>query len=373
MAPRIALFHPALSFGGVERVMLNLARGFLARGVAVDYVVADGRGELRAEVPDAARFFDLLSPHVSRSLPGLVRYLRAERPPMLLAAADHANTIAVWAKGIARVPTRIVISQHAVFSHARRFAFGLRGQLSVSAARLTYPYADGFIAVSQAVADDLAQALRMPREEIDVIYNPVITPELSRMMHQPVEHPWLKQGEPPVVISAGRLYEQKDFATLIRALALVRKERNARLIILGDGPERAKLEKLRDEMGLRGDVAFPGFVPDSPAWFAKAAVFALPSLWESFSMVLVEAMAAGTPVVSTDCPVGPAELLEGGKFGRLVPVGNAEAMADAILKTLREPKVPVPAEALDRFRLDGIVDRYLEVLTRNAESSPARR
>src|SRR4051812_17384573 len=127
MASRIALFHPVLSFGGVERVMLNLAHGFLARGVAVDYVVANGIGELRPQLPASARFFDLKSPHVIQSLPGLVRYLRKERPPVLLAAADHANTVAIWAKRIAGVNTRIVITQHAVFSQGARFAFGLRG------------------------------------------------------------------------------------------------------------------------------------------------------------------------------------------------------------------------------------------------------
>src|SRR4051812_39589282 len=131
MAPRIALFHPALTFGGIERVMLNLARGFLARGVAVDYVVANGAGELRRELPEGVRFFDLRSPHVVRSLPGLVRYLRKEKPPVLLSAADHANTVAIWAKRIARAHTRVVIAQHSVFSHAERFAFGLRGRLAV--------------------------------------------------------------------------------------------------------------------------------------------------------------------------------------------------------------------------------------------------
>ncbi|MBI2677543.1 MAG: glycosyltransferase [Candidatus Koribacter versatilis] len=362
MAPRIALFHPALSFGGVERVMLNLARGFLARGDAVDYVVANGEGELRQELPEGVRFFDLHSPHVSRSLPGLVRYLRKEQPPVLLAASDHANTIAIWARRLAGVSIRMVISQHAVFSHAHRFAFGLRGRLAVSAARHTYPYADGYIAVSQAVADDLARSIPLPRAAIDVIYNPVITPGLVQQIRQPVEHPWLKPGEPPVVISAGRLYEQKDFATLIRAFDLVRKEQPARLIILGDGPERANLEKLCDESELRDLVALPGFVPDAPAWFARAAVFALSSLWESFSIVLVEAMAAGVPVVSTDCPVGPAELLDGGRYGRLVPIRDAEQMASAIRAAMNEPRTPVPAAALDRFRLDAIVDQYLRVL-----------
>lgn len=364
MAPRIALFHPALSFGGVERVMLNLARGFLARGVAVDYVVANGAGELRQQVPEGVRFFDLHSPHVSTSLRGLVRYLRKERPPVLLGASDHANTIAIWARRIAGVPTRIVISQHAVFSHALRFAFGLRGRLAVIAARHTYPYADGYIAVSQAVADDLARSIPLPRAAIDVIYNPVVTPELLQQVRQPVDHPWFRPGEPPVVISAGRLYQQKDFATLIRAFDLVRKERQTRLIILGDGPERENLEKLRDELGLRDFVVLPGFVADAPAWFAKAAVFALSSLWESFSIVLVEAMATGVPLVSTDCPVGPAELLDGGRYGRLVPLRDVERMAAALHAAMNAPRIPVPAAALDRFRLDAIVEHYREVLTR---------
>jgi len=358
---RVALYHPALSFGGVERVMLNLARGLVEQGAAVDLVPANAQGEFREQVPAGVRLVDLKSPRVIRSLRPLARYLRSERPATLLSAADHANTVAVWARWLAGVPTRLVISQHTVFSHTPRFALGLRGQIAVSAARWTYPHADDFVAVSEGVAEDLARALKIARGRIHVIPNPVVTPELVQRVQAPVEHPWLQPGMPPVIISAARLWDQKDFPTLIRAFDVVRRQVPARLMILGEGPERPRLEGLARELGLEAEVALPGYVDNPAAYMRQSAVFALSSAWEGFSIVLVEALAAGTPIVSTDCD-GPREVLEGGKYGTLVPVGDVGALANAILARLKEGKRPVPAEALSRYELSRVTAAYLKVL-----------
>lgn len=358
---RVALFHPSLTFGGVERVMLNLAKAFLSQGVAVDYVVASGEGEFRDEVPAGARLFDLKSPRVSRSLRGLVRYLRAERPPVLLSAADHANAVAVWARGLSGAPTRVVVSQHTVFSRTPQFASGIRGQVAVKAAQWTYPYADDYVAVSHGVAGDLARVLKIAPEKIHVVYNPIITAELLASAREPVDHPWLRAGEPPVLMSGGRLSDQKDFLMLVRALAKVRERKPARLMIFGEGPERPRIEQLVRELGLQDHVQLPGYVAHPAAWFARAAVFVVSSAWEGFSNVLVEAMAAGTPVVATACE-GPREILEDGKYGRLAPIGDAGACAEAILAALAEGKRPLPEHALRRFRVEDVARQYLEVL-----------
>jgi glycosyltransferase involved in cell wall biosynthesis len=199
-------------------------------------------------------------------------------------------------------------------------------------------------------------------EKIKVIYNPVITPELFAKAEEPLDHPWFRPGEPPVVLGVGRLTQAKDFPTLIRAFALVRKERPARLMILGEGEERPKLEALVRELGLEEDVALPGFVGNPYKYIARAGVFVLSSAWEGLPTTLVEALALGTPVVSTNCKSGPEEILEEGRWGRLVPVGNIEELAKAIGESLSMPRL-LNGGALDRFRVDIVVDRYLEVMS----------
>jgi glycosyltransferase involved in cell wall biosynthesis len=206
-------------------------------------------------------------------------------------------------------------------------------------------------------------------KDIRVIYNPVVTPEVLKKAKEPVAHPWFAQGEPPVLLGVGRLVKQKDFATLVRAFALVRQRRPARLMILGDVDKREplikpQLEALVRELGLEGEVMLPGFVDNPHAYMAKAAVFVLSSIYEGFGNVVAEALAAGTPVVSTDCESGPAEILDNGKYGRLVLVGDAEALADAILATLNEPTDPEVLQERSRvFSIEKVIDQYLEVLS----------
>ena len=178
---------------------------------------------------------------------------------------------------------------------------------------------------------------------------------------EPFDHPWFAPGAPPVILGAGRLTEQKDFPTLIRAFALVRKKHPARLMILGEGEERSKLETLVQELGLEKEVSLPGFVDNPYKYMKRAAVFVLSSRWEGFPNVLVEAMALGTPVVSTDCPNGPAEILENGKWGELVPVGETQSLASAVLRTLDRVdvvRVKGAAERADQFRVESIIREY---------------
>jgi len=221
------------------------------------------------------------------------------------------------------------------------------------------------VAVSRGVADDLARLTGLPREKIQVIYNPVVTPELFVKAEEPLGHPWFAAGEPPVILGVGRLHEAKDFQTLIRAFALVRKKRVARLVILGEGEERPKLEALVRELGLEEEVALPGFVDNPFKYMKRAGVFVLSSQWEGFGNVLVEAMACGTPVVSTACPSGPEEILENGRWGRLVSVGDVDALAEAIILTLDDKNHPdVARRALD-FGVQRAIDEYIRVLGLN--------
>jgi len=365
---KVALFLPSLRGGGAERVMVNLARGFVERGLQVDLVLAKAEGPYLSQVSQSVRVVDLKSKRVLYSLPGLVRYLRREQPKALLSAMDHTNVVALWAKKLARVPTRVVVSVHSTTSIATKRAKNIRGRMMPLFIRKFYPWADAVVAVSKGVAEDLLKIAGLPKEKIRVIYNPVITPDLFAKAEEPVDHPWFRPGEPPVILGIGRLTEAKDFPTLIRAFALVRKERPARLMILGEGEERPKLEALVRELGLEKDVSLPGFVDNPYKYMKRAAVFVLSSRWEGLPTVLIEALALGIPVVSTDCPSGPREILDGGRWGRLVAVGDVGSMAKAVEETLARPVSQMAQGALSSFELATVIDRYLNVLLGKGEN-----
>ena len=211
--------------------------------------------------------------------------------------------------------------------------------------RVSYRSVDAIVAVSQGVADDIARTTGLPSARIRVICNPVVTAKMLGLAQEPVAHPWLRPDSPPVILAAGRLTKQKDFATLIRAFQRVRQSQPCRLLILGKGQLQSDLESLASALGVRDEVDFPGFVANPYAYMAKAALFALSSAWEGSPNVLTEALALGTPVVATDCPSGPREILQGGRYGRLVPVGDVQRLGEAIIATLTNP---LPGEVLRR-------------------------
>jgi len=346
--------------------MVTLANGFAGRGHAVDLVLAKAEGPYLPEVASGVRIVDLGARRVVASLPGLVRYLCRERPRALLSALNHANVIALLARRCAGVPTRLVVSEHAHLSLSLSGEPSCRGRLMPWLMRHTYPWANGVVAVSAGVADDLAQAMGLPRQRIAVVYNPVVTDDMLARAEAPLDHPWFAPGEPPVVLGVGRLTVQKDFGVLLRAFAKLRAQRPARLMIVGEGELRPELEGLVQQLGLDADVALPGFTDNPYAYMRRAALLALSSRFEGFGNVLAEAMACGTPVVSTDCPSGPAEILEGGQWGRLVPVGDVEALANAMLATLADPQHPDVARRARDFGVDQAVDGYLRVMPGDA-------
>jgi len=358
----IALFLPSLRCGGAERVMVNLARGFAERGQQVDMVLAKAEGPYMREVPPEVRIVDLGAKRMLYSLPALVRYLRRVRPDAMLSAMNHSNIVAIWARQLAGVKTRLIISEHNTLSVSVRDSKSTRERLMPTLMKLFYRWADAIVVVSRGVMEDLISTTKIPREKVRVIYNPVVTPELLARAEEPLEHPWFAGGEPPVILGVGRLVRQKDFATLIRAFALVRMEQPVRLIIIGEGEERDKLEALLRTLGLEQDVALPGFVENPYKYMKRAAVFVLSSRYEGLSNVLVEAMAVGTPVVSTDCPSGPMEILESGRWGKLVPVGDIQAMAAAVVAALNETKCPDTRHYIQKFGLHQVVLQYLNVL-----------
>lgn len=361
-SPDVAIFLRGLYGGGAERVILNLAHGFLDHGLSVDLVLARAEGPYLEQVKPGIRVIDLNAQWMPSSLPKLVRYLQMVRPTTLLSALHYPCEIALWAKRLAGEPTRMIVSEHNTLSLEAEQTPQMSVRLTPLAARLFYPWADEIVAVSQGVADDLASITRLAVDRIQVIYNPIISSGLLTLAQEPVDHPWFKPGEPPIVLAVGRLHPQKDFPTLLRAFSQVRQDRAVRLMILGDGPERDSLGQLIQDLKLSEDVALPGFVQNPYAYMAKAAVFVMSSAWEGLGNVLVEAMAVGTPVISTNCKSGPAEILADGKYGSLTPVGDSQAIAAAILAVLDGDRKQIDPTWLNQFTLETCVQKYLDVL-----------
>lgn len=358
----LAFFVPSMRGGGAERVMLNLAVGLQQRGLNVDMVLAGARGPYLDKIPPEIRIIDLGVSRVLTSLPGLVRYLKKQRPLGLISAMGHTNIVSIWARWLARTNTRIIVTVHNTMSVQQLNNPRLKRRLVLLLERLLYSCVDAVVAVSRGVADDMIKMGTVKSGAVEVIYNPIITPYLEDKSKSKVEHKWLVEKDKPVLIAMGRLSLQKNFWNLLRAFKLVLEQRSARLIILGEGKEQKSLEDLVAELGIGDDVDMPGFVDNPYSYLANADMFVLSSDWEGLPTVLVEALAVGTPVVSTDCPSGPREILQQGRYGRLVQVGNSEMLAEAIVAALDEPRKPMDVEELRPFTLDAAVDAYLSLL-----------
>lgn len=357
----VALFVPSLGGGGAERVMLELARQLARRRFAVDFLVTRAGGALWGSVPENVRLLNLNSRKVVASLPGLVRYVRRARPAALLSTLEASNVTALLAKRFFVPDLRLIVRQGSNCTAQFRNR-GLRTRMATVAMKRLLPVADAVVAVSSGVAEDLRRTVPCAGP-VWPVPNPVVTPELLEKARSPVDHPWFGDPRTPVVLTAGRLAADKDQPTLLRAFAAVRKTRPARLMVLGDGPDRGRLAALARELGIHDDVDFRGFQSNPFAWMARAQVFALSSVFEGLPAVLIEAMACGTPVVSTDCPSGPREILEGGRWGRLAPVGDWRALARAIRDTLDEPIAPARLIArAGHYSAAASMARHLELL-----------
>lgn len=359
---RIALFPPSLDIGGIERVTVNLANGFAATGIQTDLVTIKAGGKMEDQVDGAVNRVNLGASRAMTSLPGLIRYLRQYHPDVLIAPAPPVALVALWAKMLARSATRIAVAIMNTPSAYQSNPLYWRENLYPILTRLFYPRADYIIAIAEVIRQDAVAYLKLPAERIEVIYTPVLTPDFEQRVNEAVDHPWVIQSEIPVILGVGRFVPQKDLHTLIRAFAEVRKVRPARLILIGDGPERPSLEALVESLDLQADVAMPGILNNLP-YMKRADVFVLSSLFEGLPTVLVEAMACSRAIVSTNSAGGAAEVLKHGELAEIVPVKDHIALGAAILRALDNPyDVQLLREQTRQFSLDTIVQRYLDLL-----------
>ncbi|WP_462321128.1 glycosyltransferase [Halochromatium sp.] len=362
-AARIAIFAATSGHSGVDRILVNLIEQWAAWGLQVDLVQVRRHGPQLVSIPQGVRCIDLGTAHVNSALPALVRYLRSERPAALLSDKDRVNRIALLARWLAGSPTLVGVRLGTTVSvNLASRGLGERW-LQRASIRYLYRLADRLLVPSVGVAEDLVEQLGLARARIQVVHSPIVSARLERLSQEPIAHPWLAAGEPPVILGVGELGARKDFATLVRAFTLVRAERPCRLIILGRGRRRERLQALASELGVAEALDLPGFVANPYPYMRRAAVFALSSRWEGLGIVLVEALACGTPTVSTDCPSGPREILGPCCPEALVPVGDHQALARVISATLADPPTPERLRKhAQAFSVEASARTYLEAL-----------
>lgn len=394
-ADHIAILTRSLSGGGVQRMMRHTADELAARGFKVDLLHASAgsidpasenlravrlrrwprsMGRLmafRADPGGVGRQIRpvLLTPFAAKPLgliPSLTRYLREETPDAFISATTYMNLASIWARRLAGVATRVLVSERDNLSqnlNTGRFGNAWRWRHLPPLLQRTYPMADAVIGVSKGVSEDLETIASLPSGLVRTIYNPVLTEDIPRLAAIPPKEPWLNVDGPPVVLAAGRLVSKKDYPTLLRGFARLRQNRQARLIILGKGPDLKKLRRLAVDLSIDDDIRFTGWAENVYAYMARASVFALTSMREGLPGVLIQALACGCPVVSTDCPSGPAEILDNGRIGRLIPIGDDACLAGALAATIDNPPLD---DGLRRhvaaFTAANAVDAYLDIL-----------
>jgi len=293
-------------------------------------------------------------------------------PAAVISLLNDPNISLMLARLAGPFSSRLIVTVHNTLSISVRTAASKWKRSVPDLMRCLYPFADKVVAVSRGVAMDLIDELGIPASSVEVVYNPVVRPEMKDLAAEPVDHEWLNNKTCPVLIAASKLKPQKDLPMLLRAFQKVRAQRPVRLLILGEGPDLHSLEELAAELGIAADVQFAGFVQNPFAYYRRADLFVMSSAWEGLPTALIEALACGCPVVSTDCPSGPAEILDKGRYGRLVPVGDHQALAKGIMEVLDSPpSAALLEERANYFSLADSVDRYEKLVVMANEPGAA--
>lgn len=362
---KLAVFMPSLNGGGAERVTLLLINELAKRGYSIDLLVANGNGVYRKQVHQAINVIDFNKSRVVACFLPLVQYLRKIKPDSLLSVMNYTNVIAVLAKKCAFSNSRLILTEHNNAEQALKNATSFKYQLVNLLTRHLYKFADDIICVSHGVADSISKVLGLPRDQLRVVYNPVIHPGVQLAAEAPLNHPFLTEKNGQLLLAVGRLTAQKNFENLLKAFKLVSEQTPVKLVILGEGEERTKLTQLAISLGIEDKICMPGFADNPYAWMRQAKVFVLSSSWEGLPTVLIEALACGANVVSTDCPSGPREILDNGRWGQLVAMNNEKALSAGIINALNSPPIGAIEQHLDLFSIDFATNCYEKILTGN--------
>jgi glycosyltransferase involved in cell wall biosynthesis len=361
--PRLAFFLSTSGHSGVDRIMQQLIPEIAARGYQVDLLQVRDHGPYLEKLPARVRRIDLGHRHTYSCLPALVRYLRSQRPALMLSDKDRVNRTALLARWLSgtRTPLIFRLGTTVSLNLASRGAF--ERWLQRNSIGKLYGFARRVLVPSQGVKEDLSRYTGLAAERISVVPSPGIADDIFNQTQSLPDHPWFQQHDRPIILGVGELGARKDFSTLLQAFALLRRERPCRLVIVGRGKLREQLLAEAASLGVKDDVDLTGFVESPYPYMAHADLFAFSSRWEGLGLVLVEALALGTNVVSTDCPSGPSEILQAGRFGSLVPVGDAKAMALALANSLDAPKSPeFLQQAAAPYTVSAATDAYLAAM-----------
>ena len=359
---KIAIFSPTLKSGGAERVMVNLAEGFFRANHTVHLGLADAKGELLSELSPGITVKNLGKKRLINCVFPLINYIKSNKPDIFLSSQTHANVVTSLAFILLSGSTKLLLSEHTSISIHLSPPYRNKGRIIIQLAKHLYSRADAIVAVSDGAANNIIQMLNVDEDKLQVIYNPVQLSEIGEKSREIVSHPWLLDDNVPVILAVGRLTPAKDYPTLLRAFHLLVKNIESRLLIIGDGEEREKLEKIVADLNLSKVVSMPGYEANPYAYMSKASVFVLSSTWEGFAIVLVEALMCGSTIVATDCPSGPAEILDNGRFGSLVPVGDVKALADAIANSLENRSDPAIQQSRAKaFSDNKAIGKYLSL------------
>lgn len=356
---RVLIVLPDLAGGGVERQRVRLASLWHAQGAQVRFALLQRKGEFLDFLPQGIEIDDLQVNRIRHAVLPLASLLRRRKPDIVLSAMWPLTTASVVAWILAGRPGRLFLSDHSHLSTASADIGASVATIS-RMMRWSYRFADGVIAVSQGVKEDLCRLSGLAPSRIRVIHNPAATGDAPQRAGASERELLWGTGHTHHILSVGKLKPQKDHATLIQAFALLPESLGAKLTIIGDGPLRPQLERLVHASGAASRIAMPGFMHDPSPWYRSADLFVLSSTSEGFGNVLVEALECGLPVVSTRCSGGPAEILEDGRFGRLVPPRNPAALAAAMAEALAAPgdREALVARA-QAFSADSIAAQYL--------------
>jgi glycosyltransferase involved in cell wall biosynthesis len=358
---RLAFLLPDMRGGGAERVALELICDFVRRGHDVDLVLLERTGELLPLVPPQVRVVNLDAPRIRSAMMPLVRYFRSERPDAIQISMWPLTVIGIVAHRLSRSRARLVTSDHAALSKHYPATNKAVFQSLRWSVRLAYPLADARIMVAADAADDLARLSGMGRDRLEVVYNPVGRPPVGNAATPEIEALWGDAERR--IITVGTLKAQKNHDLLLRSFARAFGGDRVKLMLLGHGELRPALESLVRELGIEAQVLMPGFAMDTWPYYASADLFALSSDYEGYPLVMIEALRCGLPIVSTDCKSGPREILDGGRFGTLVPVGDEQALADALAEALSTAHDPDRLRArAEEISGQGTSDRYLELM-----------
>ena len=359
---KILIFIPNLSGGGAERVFLKISSEIKKRGQNVELILSNQNGPYISELPPDVPITSLNSKRVLYSLIPLARLIRKKNPDLILSALPHANSVAILAKKLSGKKIKLVISERNTYSQ-ESFQPNLKNIILKYLMRKLYKNADAIITVSDGVRESLINFMRINNKNYFSIPNPCDSKEIKAKANLPINDEWFLSSDVPVVIAVGRLTKQKDFSSLIKSFAIVIKKTKARLLILGEGEERNSLEILAKSLKLSNELfCMPGFKTNPFKYIKASSLFVLSSRWEGFPNVLLQAIACNCKIISTNCQSGPLEILDGGKYGDIIPVGDIEAMANSINRNLNNPRKYDISNRCNHYSIKRTIESYLEVI-----------